>query len=119
VDHIDNNRLNNNINNLRFATFKENSRNSKIRSDNTSGIKGVTFNKKMNKWMAQIQMDGKNKYLGLYEKFEDAINARVKASTKYFGEFKNKCEQEIIINLNVPNKIKINFNINVQKEEEL
>lgn len=117
VDHIDNNRLNNNIDNLRFASYGENNMNSKIRSDNTSNYKGVTFNKNSKKWRAFIQVDGKNKHLGYFDSIEEANNVRVKKAKEIFGEFINDCEKEITINLNVPNKIKLNFNVNVQKEE--
>jgi len=51
IDHIDNNTLNNNsINNLRWVTTKENAQNAKLSAKNTSGFKGVSFHKKLNKW---------------------------------------------------------------------
>jgi len=56
IDHQDNNKLNNNVNNLRFATKSENAQNAKISKTNTSGIKGV--DKKGNKWRSQITSDG-------------------------------------------------------------
>ena len=46
VDHIDNNKLNNNLNNLRWCTQSENQQNSKLSSRNTTGVKGVSFEKK-------------------------------------------------------------------------
>lgn len=55
VDHIDNNPSNNNINNLRRALRKENTRNTVISSKNKSGIKGVSFDNTRKKWMAQIK----------------------------------------------------------------
>lgn len=118
IDHIDNNRLNNNINNLRYATSQENNMNKKLSCKNTSGFKGISFNKQRNKWEAYIKIDGKSKNLGYFEKIEDAVNARVKEATKFFGEYKNSCEKEITINLNVPDdKIKVNLNINIVKKK--
>lgn len=59
-----------------------NSFNSKIGENNTSGIKGVSFYKKTGKWRAQIRVQGKNYYLGLFEKIEDAEAARLDAEKK-------------------------------------
>ena len=69
VDHIDNNPLNNNVNNLQVITKRENS--SKDRKG-ISKYTGVTFNKKSNKWRSQIWIDGKNKTLGI---FDDELEA--------------------------------------------
>jgi hypothetical protein len=69
VDHIDNNPLNNNINNLQVITKRENS--SKDRKG-ISKYTGVTFNKKSNKWRSQIWINGKNKTLG---SFNDELEA--------------------------------------------
>jgi len=63
VDHIDNNRLNNNINNLRASTHAQNQQNTKKYANNTSGYKGVTFHKPNKKWLAQIRFDGNKIYL--------------------------------------------------------
>ena len=112
VDHVDNDRLNNNINNLRYATYQENNRNRKISKNNKCGSKGVSFHKKTNKWRADICIDGKNKYLGLFEKLEDAVNSRVRKAEELFGEYINKCEK--IININIEN-----LYINVKTEDEL
>ncbi len=59
VDHIDNNRRNNNLNNLRFATSQENSQNRSISSKNTSGTKGVSWHKGQKRWLAKICINGK------------------------------------------------------------
>jgi hypothetical protein len=67
IDHIDNNSLNNYILNLRWSTPLENNFNS-LKSKNTSSIyKGVYFNKSRNKFLARIQVNGKNKFLGYFE----------------------------------------------------
>ena len=119
VDHADNNRLNNNVENLRFASNQENNMNSKIRRDNTSGFKGVRFDKKSNKWKAEICINGTKQHLGYFENIENAVNARVKKAEELFGEFKNSCEKEINININIPVKTKVNLNINIKTQEEL
>ena len=121
VDHVDNDRLNNNINNLRWATYQENAMNRKISIKNTSGYKGITFHKKMNKWKTEICIDGKKQHLGYFEKLEDAVKTRVKKAEELFGEFKNKCEKEIKININIniPVNTKVNLNINMKTEDEL
>jgi hypothetical protein len=93
VDHIDGNKLNNNVSNLRYATHSENSQNCKIRTDNTSGSKGVSFNKASNKWTAQIKIDGISIHLGLFENKEDAIQARIIKANQVFGIYTNLCEK--------------------------
>lgn len=59
VDHKNNNRLDNNISNLRYATTQENLFNSKLYKNSVSGIKGVSFVKKTNQWYANIMVKGK------------------------------------------------------------
>lgn len=86
-DHIDRNPLNNRKYNLRPATQQENCMNRSIRSDNTSGITGVAWDKKSCKWRAYISQNGKLLHLGLYDKKEDAIKARLDAVNKNYGEF--------------------------------
>ena len=86
-DHEDRNPLNNRKNNLRKATFAENAQNHSRRKDNTSGISGVTFNKRMNQWQVCINIDKKRTHLGYFVNKEDAIVERLKAENKYYGEF--------------------------------
>ena len=118
IDHINNNKLDNNIKNLRWVSQQENCMNRKLSSKSTSNYKGVHFNKQRNKWMAHIKINGKSKHLGYFEKIEDAVNARVKKAEEVFGEYKNSCEKEITINLNIPENIKVNLNINVKSKED-
>ena len=59
VDHIDGNRLNNDISNLRMATQSENNCNQKIQKNNTSGFKGVFYDNKYKKYRARIKKEGK------------------------------------------------------------
>ena len=59
IDHIDNNKQNNIITNLRWATSQENNRNTIMYKNNTSGVKGVVFDKKYCKWQARTRINGK------------------------------------------------------------
>ena len=83
IDHINHIRDDNRIENLRLVSHKENGRNQKIRTTNTSGMTGVYLDKKKNKWRAQIMIDGKCLYLGIYYNKSDAITAREEANKKY------------------------------------
>lgn len=87
VDHKNRNALDNRKNNLRDCTVTENRRNSSIRTDNTSGYIGVSFDAKNNKWSASIGIDNKTKKLGRFNNKNDAIKARLNAEAKYFKEF--------------------------------
>lgn len=87
VDHIDGDKTNNRISNLRLATTSQNVHSQRIRRNNTSGYKGVTFNRSANKWVAQIKINRKQKYLGLFTSPIDAHSAYSHAAKKYFGEF--------------------------------
>jgi hypothetical protein len=93
VDHIDNDKLNNNFNNLRWCTCQENNRNKSIQKNNTNKIKGVYFNKNANKYRAYIMIDGININLGYFKNIEDAKQARVQKVNEAFGNFIHKSEQ--------------------------
>ena len=88
IDHIDGDRRNNRLSNLREVTAAENNRNAKVRSDSKTGVVGVRWYKASRKWEAQISYDGKKKFLGLFEAFDDAVAAR-KAAEKFFGYHPN------------------------------
>lgn len=88
VDHIDGNPLNNRMSNLRLATSSQNAMNSRISSDNSSGVKGVSFDKSMSKWQAYINIDYKKINLGYFSCLENAAKARKDAEIKYHGEFR-------------------------------
>ena len=92
IDHIDRNPLNNCRTNIRFATLSEQQINQGIPRNNTSGVKGVYWHKRNNKWMVMI--DGK--YVGIYETFEEACEARVQAeNARDFNDMKEGEELEI------------------------
>ena len=88
IDHIDGNVRNNNINNLRLVTPQDNQRNTKLNSRNTSGIVGVTFDKRDRRWRAAIKVKGRKINIGSYYQKMDAIFARMDAEEKY-GFHKN------------------------------
>jgi hypothetical protein len=93
VDHINNIKTDNRVENLRMATSNENNRNRGISKSNTSGIKGVYFRKSRNKWIAEIKIDGKKTHLGYFKNIEDATEARQKKALEIFGEYLNDCEK--------------------------
>jgi hypothetical protein len=80
IDHIDGDSLNNRIDNLRDVSQTINSRNSKMRSNNTSGVNGVRWDKQRNKWVVYVtsHIDGisKTKNLGRFNNFDDALKCR-------------------------------------------
>jgi hypothetical protein len=76
--------------NLRVATQQENMRNRKMSSNNTSGHRGVSYDKRNKKWLAYIGHNHKHINLGMYNNFGDAVKAREEAEEKYFGEFAYK-----------------------------
>ena len=90
VDHIDGNKQNNDLSNLRWATYIENGRNKRIQSNNTSGYTGVTFNKEKRKYVAQIWINCKPKHLGYFHTKEEAAAAYEAAAKEAFGEFYRK-----------------------------
>ena len=92
VDHIDNNRRNNDVLNLRWVSRKENGQNRSMNKNNTSKIKGVTWHKKSQKWNARINIDGVRIHLGLFDSIEDAKKARVTRAKAAFGIYVNDCE---------------------------
>lgn len=87
VDHKDTNPSNNNKENLRPATMAQNSRNSKIRSDNTSGVKGVNWAASVGKWQVRIQVDDLRINLGTFETIAEAKIAISNQREKLHGEF--------------------------------
>jgi hypothetical protein len=76
VDHDDRDTLNNKIDNLRDVSYQCNSRNCKIPTNNTSGVKGVYWFKIDGNWESKMKINGKSIYLGRFPKFEDAVKAR-------------------------------------------
>lgn len=87
VDHINGNGLDCRKSNLRLCTNAENGRNSKIPITNLSGYKGVCWHKATQKWIVQINVNGKRTHIGLFENKLDAAIAYNDAAVRYYGEF--------------------------------
>lgn len=87
TDHKDRNVLNNQKSNLRQCERGENNMNREISLNNTSGYRGVVFDKQKWKWKAQIKVDYSCIFLGRFYSKEEAALAYNKAALKYFGEF--------------------------------
>lgn len=88
IDHIDCNKLNSRIENLREASSWQNSQNNSVVRSAT-GIKGVYFNKNKNKYHAQIWANGKCNSVGYFKSIDDAAKAMKIARTNLHGEFAN------------------------------
>lgn len=87
VDHIKHNTVDNRKSQLRIVTRSQNSINAQIRSNNKSGITGVYFYPKTQKWTAEIKVNKKKIFLGYFQNMEDAVKARKEAEETYHGEY--------------------------------
>ena len=89
IDHLHGkeSRNDNRKHNLRFATNQENSMNTGLFSNNTSGVSGVYFNQRDSLWQAYITVNYKTIHLGCFKDYDDAVKARKEAEEKYFGEW--------------------------------
>lgn len=83
IDHIDRNRLNNLIDNLRPATNMTNQHNASMRKDNSSGVIGV--HSRNCRWQARIQVNGKRIQLGTFNTIEEASKAYRQGKEQYHG----------------------------------
>jgi hypothetical protein len=89
VDHIDGNKLNNKIENLRPANNSKNMMNRGMMKNNTSGSKGVFFDKETNKWRVAIRFNTQLHSFGRFENKELAELVAIEARNKYHKEFAN------------------------------
>lgn len=89
IDHINGQPGDNRIENLRAASMPENMRNRGLQKNNTSGCKGVVFNKVAKKWQVNLRLNTKRHFLGYYEDKELADLVALSFREKYHGEFCN------------------------------
>lgn len=82
LDHIDRDKSNNKIRNLREATHAENQQNKRVYKNNRSGHKGVSWNVAERKWRVRIQIAGVNRLVGLYRTLDEAVAARKQAEQR-------------------------------------
>lgn len=87
TDHIQGDTLDNRCDKLRSATHSQNMMNRKKQSNNTSGFRGVYYNKQMGKWRARIKNNGTLKDLGTYDSAEQAGKVYADAARELHGEF--------------------------------
>jgi hypothetical protein len=91
IDHINGNRSDNRIENLRIVTFIQNSTNKSVQSNNKLGVKGVSYCTQRNKFLASIKTNGKKRNLGRYDTLEEA-KAAYDAASLAFGEYRRTNE---------------------------
>lgn len=87
VDHINGNKNDNRRSNLRICSAMENSRNQKLRSDNGTGYKGVSYDQRRMKYVASITVNYKTKFLGYFSNPIDAALKYDQAAYLLFGEY--------------------------------
>ena len=90
VHHLDGDKSNNRIANLRLATTQQRSFARKVGVTSTSGVKGVAWHCRMRKWQAYIYIDGRRFHLGTFDHFDHAVKARTQAEIEYHGEFRRE-----------------------------
>jgi hypothetical protein len=87
IDHINRVKTDNRIENLRECTSTQNKGNLSRPSSNSTGVRGVSLNRRSGKYHAQIKIMGKQTYLGRFDTVEEASVAYEGAARLYFGEF--------------------------------
>lgn len=87
IDHIDRDKTNNHIDNLRLASPSQNAANRGLTRRNTTGLKGVCRSSRYKKWVAHVRMGGRKKHLGYFTDKYEAARAYDKAAVEAWGEF--------------------------------
>lgn len=96
VDHINHDTFDNRDENIRICTQSENMMNTIIPNTNKSGFKGVSKQKRDNKWRAYITINKKQIHLGSFDTYEEAVEARKKANEKYQGIFSYPNAKDVV-----------------------
>ena len=121
VDHINNDKTDNNVENLRWATPNENGRNCPIRKNNTSGMTGISWFSRDKIWVAQYRHNGKNIYIGSYKTKEEAYEVytktlKEKGLTDFSNNFCNiKTSAKLIVTLKEKSRIFNLYDIDIKK----
>ena len=89
IDHINGNKADNRFANLRKASYAENGRNAKLSITNKSGVKGVSWHKSNQLWVANLRVNKKHKYIGGFKTIEEAANAIKQAREELHGQYAN------------------------------
>ena len=87
IDHKDRDGTNNKWSNLRLATNSQNMMNSGIRKNSSTGVTGVSLDRRRNLFRARVNVGGKEIWLGYFDTIDAAKTARVAAAKKHHGEF--------------------------------
>lgn len=87
IDHRNGIRSDNSFSNLRLANDEQNAVNARIRHDNRSGVKGVSWHRRIGKWQAQINEHGKRRSLGYFDQIASAQAAYETRAAELHGEF--------------------------------
>jgi len=83
IDHINHDRADNRIDNLRCVDRAENAKNKRIADSSYSGVSGVSWYKNIRRWVARIKVNGKDVYLGTFTDFDKAVDTMGKAKKEY------------------------------------
>lgn len=89
IDHINNDRADNRIENLRPITKQQNAQNAKLRQNSSSGYKNVRWHKTWNSWQVAMRIDGKETNFGYYKDIELADLVATEARDKHYGKYAN------------------------------
>ena len=87
IDHKDQDPTNDRWKNLRLADQSQNNANAHVRSDNTSGLRGVNWRPDKQKWRAYVNLHGKQFFCGYFDTIEEAKAARDAKASLLHGEF--------------------------------
>ncbi len=90
IDHINGDRSDNRWCNLRVVSRTQNNMNAKVKSNNSSGFTGVSYDKRRDSWAAEIKINKRKIFLGRFATLEEAVDSRRKAEIEHFGEYSFK-----------------------------